>query len=195
MSQPTQSDGQADGGSGRGRLSALGHTHAHAAARPGVAPHAHHGPGPIAVLVAGGAIGTLTRYGVERALPAATAGFPWATFGVNVAGTFVLATVLTVLVARHPGDRWLRPLIAVGFCGGLTTFSTLMVEVDQRVQHGHTAVAVTYLVATVVAGVVAAAAGAAVAGGAVTTFGRAVPDPDLLAVDEPPEGATGGGPA
>ena len=64
-------------------------------------------------------------------------GFPWATLTVNVVGSFLLGVVVTLVVERWPGDRFLRPLVAVGFCGGFTTFSTLAVEIDQRIQHGH----------------------------------------------------------
>ena len=64
-------------------------------------------------------------------------GFPWATLWVNVIGSFVLGVVVTLVTERWPGDRWLRPLVAVGFCGGFTTFSTFAVEIDQRIRHGH----------------------------------------------------------
>ena len=101
----------------------------------------------MAAIAVGGALGTLARYGVERAagrpMPL---GFPWATLAVNVVGSFVLGVVVTLVVERWPGDRWLRPLVAVGFCGGFTTFSTFAVEIDQRVRHGHTGTALAYLV-------------------------------------------------
>ena len=156
----------------------------------GRAAHPHHGPGPLAAIGIGGALGTLARYGVERAVVPAADGFPWATLTVNVVGSFVLGAVVTLVVERWPRDRYLRPLAAVGFCGGFTTFSTLAVEVDQRVQHGHAGLAAVYLVATMMAGLAAAFAGITLVRGRLLPVDRTagLADPDLLAGDE-----TGGG--
>jgi CrcB protein len=152
----------------------------------GRAAHPHHGPGPLAAIAVGGALGTLGRYGVERAFVPAPDGFPWATFAVNVVGSFILGSVVTLVVERWPQDRYLRPLVAVGFCGGFTTFSTLAVEIDQRIQHGHGVLAVVYLVVTLVAGLAAALAGISAARGRLLPTGRGtgIPDPDLLAGDD-----------
>jgi CrcB protein len=118
-------------------------------------------------------------------------GFPWATWTVNVAGSFVLGAVVTLVVERWPRDRYLRPLVAVGFCGGFTTFSTLAVEIDQRIQHGHGALAAVYLVATLLAGLAAALAGITLARGRVLpAAGAPLPDPDLLAGDDTDAGPT-----
>ena len=56
--------------------------------------HPRHGPGPLVAIAVGGALGTLARYGVERTFVAASDGFPWATFSVNVVGSFVLGIVV-----------------------------------------------------------------------------------------------------
>jgi CrcB protein len=158
----------------------------------GSAPH--HGPGPLAAIAVGGALGTLARYGIERVAVPAPGGFPWSTWTVNVIGSFVLGAVVTLVVERWPGDRYLRPLVAVGFCGGFTTFSTLAVEVDQRIQHGHGTLAAVYLVATLVAGLAAALAGISLARGQVLpAAGAPLPDPDLLAGDEDEDEDSGGG--
>ena len=160
--------------------------------------HPHHGPGPMVAIAGGGALGTLARYGVERAVVADAFGFPWATLTANVVGSFVLGVVVTLVSERWPGDRWLRPLVAVGFCGGFTTFSTFAVEIDQRVRHGHTGTALGYLVASLLAGFGAALVGITLARGRVMPFagGPDLPDPDLLAGDDPSSGRHDtGGPA
>jgi CrcB protein len=155
----------------------------------------HHGPGPFAAIAVGGGLGTLARYGVERAAVPGSDGFPWATWSVNVVGSFVLGAVVTLVVERWPRNRYLRPLVAVGFCGGFTTFSTLAVEVDQRIQHGHGTLAAVYLVATLVAGLGAALAGISLARGRVLpAAGVPLPDPDLLSGDDDggaPDGGAG----
>ena len=147
----------------------------------------------MAAIACGGALGTLARYGIARAVVTSATGLPWATLIVNVAGSFVLGLAVALIVGRWPHDRWLRPLVAVGFCGGFTTFSTFAIEIDQRVRHGHTSTAVIYLVVSVVAGLAAALAGAALARtpeGTLRGDGvHGLPDPDLLAGDDPAEGS------
>jgi len=155
--------------------------------------HPHHGPGPLAAIGLGGALGTMARYAVERGIVADPAGIPWATLTVNVVGSFLLGVVVTLVTERWPRDRYLRPLVAVGFCGGFTTFSTFAVEVDQRVRHGHAGVALAYLAASLLAGLGAALAGISVARGRVLppAGGPGPVDPDLLAGDDPGEAAPG----
>jgi len=95
-------------------------------------------------------------------------------------GGFLLGAVVTLVVERWPGDRFLRPLGAVGFCGGFTTFSTLAVEVDRRVQHGRVGLATAYLVISLVAGFVAVLAGISLSrGGILPPAGMPeIPHPD-----------------
>jgi len=146
----------------------------------------------MAAIGGGGALGTLARYGMERALVPDALGFPWATLAVNVVGSFVLGVVVTLVVERWPGDRWLRPLVAVGFCGGFTTFSTFALEVDQRIRHGQAGMALAYVVASSAAGIGAALAGTTLGRGRLppVPHGQDLPDPDLLAGDDDPVGGS-----
>ena len=146
---------------------------------------AHAGAEPIlriAAIATGGALGTLARYAVGRTLIASARGFPWPTFAVNVTGSFILGVVVTLVVERFPPTRYVRPFAAIGFCGGFTTFSTMVVETVQRGQHGQTGQAVVYLLGSLVAGVVAAGLGVTVARGRILAEGgdRSIPDPDDL---------------
>lgn len=76
--------------------------------------------------------------------------YPVATFVVNVVGAAILG-----MVAALPAD-WLRaheltrPAVGTGFCGGLTTFSTMSLEIYQRLP-GHSALAVAYAVISLLA--------------------------------------------
>lgn len=98
---------------------------------------------PWAFVAVGGAAGALLRYAVGLALgPARPGAFPWPTFAVNVAGSLVLGLVLALVPADDP--RHLRPLLAVGFCGGLTTFSTFGYETVALLQARAYGTAVAY---------------------------------------------------
>ena len=66
--------------------------------------------------------------------------------GVTV--SFVLAGALVALVSTHPSSLVLRALIGVGFCGGLTTFSTWMVENVLLARDGEVGLAALYVVAS-----------------------------------------------
>ena len=107
-----------------------------------------HGPDVALAVFVGGCLGTLLRAGVDDRLPHGGGAWPWATFAVNLAGTALLA----VVVARVPLSSYRRPLVGTGFCGALTTFSTLQIEVIRLARNGHTLLAVAYLAATVAAG-------------------------------------------
>jgi CrcB protein len=115
---------------------------------------------PLAV-AAGGALGTVARYELALAEPVGSGRFPWATFVVNLVGSFVLGVALTVVLEPGAAAAVLRPFLAVGFCGGLTTFSTWMVESVLLVRAGDTGVAVVYLLVSLAAGLAAVGAGVA----------------------------------
>jgi CrcB protein len=107
-----------------------------------------------AAVMIGGAAGTLARAGLAEALPITPGHWPWATFAANIAGTLLLGW----LVAAVAGGLW-RPLIGTGFCGALTTFSTLQVQLVQLADDGHGGLAALYLAVSVVTGLAAAALG------------------------------------
>lgn len=157
----------------------------------------------IAAIAVGGALGTLARYGVARMVVASPTGISWPTFLVNISGSFLLGVVITLVTERWPPTRYVRPFAAIGFCGGFTTFSTLMVEVARRFQTGHAGWAVGYLMASLLAGVAAAGLGVVAARPHTAAAhphpgAGPIPDPDSTGaldarLDTPPSppGATG----
>ena len=103
----------------------------------------------ITAVYAGGCAGALARALSAEAWPAQVGAFPWATFAVNVAGTALLGYV----VAHRA--RW-RPLVGAGFCGALTTFSGLQLELLAMLDAGRPGLAVAYAASSVAAGLAAA---------------------------------------
>lgn len=110
-------------------------------------------PSVVGLVFAGGCAGGYARYAVTTAWSQPAIAFPWSTFVVNTVGAFVLGAIV-VLAARGPA--YLRPLAGTGFCGGLTTFSALVVAADRLAAHGHVPTAIAYVVASTVAGIGAA---------------------------------------
>ncbi|MDX1933014.1 MAG: fluoride efflux transporter CrcB [Capsulimonadales bacterium] len=81
---------------------------------------------------------------------------PYGTFVVNIAGCFVLGLFATLAVRFAWREEW-RMLVAVGFVGGFTTFSTFEYETLQLILEGrHGWAAFAYVLGSVVAGLLAA---------------------------------------
>lgn len=118
----------------------------------------------LVVVGAGGAIGSLARYGLVTVFPVAVGTFPTTTFVVNVTGAFLLAFVLETLVRRATPDHWLRYFFGVGVLGAFTTFSTLATELALLGRADRWGVAGAYAAASVVAGVAAVWLGLTLAG-------------------------------
>jgi CrcB protein len=107
----------------------------------------------------GGALGALLRAGLTEALADPGVGWPWATFIVNVVGAALLGYWFTTL----PHSQYRRPLLTTGFCGALTTFSTVQVELLEMIEAGRVPLAMLYLGVSVLAGLAGAQAATAVA--------------------------------
>jgi CrcB protein len=111
----------------------------------------------LAAIFAGGAVGALARAGLAQAVPDGAPGWPWITFALNVLGAFLLGYFVTRLQERLPLSAYRRPLLGTGFCGALTTFSTMQLELVQMLDAHRVALAVAYAVASLAAGYFAVA--------------------------------------
>jgi CrcB protein len=111
----------------------------------------------LAAVFCGGIVGALARYGVLEALPHAPGEWPWATFAVNLAGAFALGYFSTRLQERMPLSAYRRPFLGTGFCGALTTFSTMQVELLDMLDADRAGLALLYAAASIACGFVAVA--------------------------------------
>jgi fluoride exporter len=107
-------------------------------------------------VAAGGALGALSRYGVDTYVERRTdAVFPWATFLINVSGCLAVGFLIAALVDRHRAPQWLRTGLVLGFCGGYTTFSTFAQEALDLLETDKAAVAFAAIAANVLLGLAA----------------------------------------
>ena len=123
----------------------------------------HLRPAFIAVVAAGGAVGTAAREGLSLIVPP-FGDLPVAILGINVVGAFLLGLILDALARRGPdegGRRVLRLLLGTGFCGGFTTYSSLATATAVLLATGETGTGVLYATATVLLGGLASWAGIA----------------------------------
>ncbi|MDX6323797.1 MAG: fluoride exporter [Nocardioidaceae bacterium] len=104
-------------------------------------------PSLVLAVAVGGAVGACARWALESWHPATPDGFPWTTFGINVAGS--------VLLALLPASTWIRrhqvlpPALGTGVLGGFTTLSTFSAEARALVAGGRTGLAAAYVVGSV----------------------------------------------
>ena len=106
----------------------------------------------LAAIFAGGFIGAIARAELIEALPSNASDWPWATFIANVVGAFLLGYFATRLQERLPLSAYRRPFVGTGFCGALTTFSTMQLELLRMLDGGHIALALSYAVTSIVLG-------------------------------------------
>lgn len=109
------------------------------------------GLGLVLVALAGG-VGSVARFALARL---GHPQLPWPIAVVNLAGAFVAGFATRVL----DGEPLLLLVVVTGFCGGLTTFSTWMVETVQLADRRRMRTAVANVLVTLVAGVALAALG------------------------------------
>jgi fluoride exporter len=106
----------------------------------------------LAAIFAGGFIGAVARAALADALPHDPGAWPWATFAANVAGAFLLGYFTTRLQERLPLSSYPRPLLGTGFCGALTTFSTMQLELIAMLDEDRVGLALAYAAASIAAG-------------------------------------------
>ena len=120
----------------------------------------------IIAVATGGAIGALSRFAIATLIPSRLPGthtsFPFATLTANIVGCLLIGLCYVWFVERT-ADEWTRKLIITGFLGALTTFSTFALESFMLAEEGRVAVAVLYLLSSVVLGGLATVMGIGIA--------------------------------
>jgi CrcB protein len=116
----------------------------------------------VLVLTLGGALGVNARYWLGDWVSRwANPMFPWATFTINMTGSFAIG-LCAVLLGRWFPHPHLRLLVIVGFLGGYTTFSSYAYEALNLLERGEFLIAGAYLAGSAILGLIAVALGVSV---------------------------------
>lgn len=101
----------------------------------------------------GGGIGSLVRYFIGKSLVHSSSSFlPLATILANIISCFIMGIAIQKYLNQQVGDpiKW---LIIIGFCGGMSTFSTFAFEIFEYIQKGQIAIGFTYIVLSIFLGI------------------------------------------
>ncbi|HZW09374.1 MAG TPA: fluoride efflux transporter CrcB [Phycisphaerales bacterium] len=101
----------------------------------------------------GGALGSVARYGLSLWGVSLGGRLPWGTLAANGGGCLAMGAVMYLVVERSAMPESVRLLLAVGFLGGLTTFSTFSYEVLALARDGRHGQALLYLLLSAAVGI------------------------------------------
>jgi fluoride exporter len=118
---------------------------------------------PMAIAL-GAVPGALCRYYLTRCcLQWFGAGFPYGTFAINLSGALVMGFFATLTMERAIASPDLRALVAIGFLGSYTTFSTYTLDTATLLHSGYWGKSLIYWSASAILGVVCLEMGSAIA--------------------------------
>lgn len=107
-----------------------------------------------------GALGAIARHFVDGWLGGVGRGeFPWATFAVNITGSFALGVLIALTSSGILGSANWRFAIGVGFLGAFTTFSTFTTQTLALFEGSAHGTALAYVAGSVLIGLAAAYCG------------------------------------
>lgn len=103
----------------------------------------------ILAIFIGGGLGSLSRYGISILLRAYSLNFPSATLLVNIVGSFILGFTIALFWNKAHLNDTVKLAVTIGFCGGLTTFSTFSWETFDLIKNGEFLLACIYVLISV----------------------------------------------
>ena len=109
---------------------------------------------PLGIFLAG-MLGGIVRFQISRWLPSSL-DFPWGTLLVNYLGIFCLVYLVKGYLVYKGSSKGLILALGTGFCGGLTTFSSLLLDAVKLLDTGRYLSLVTYLLLSVGGGLLLA---------------------------------------
>jgi len=103
----------------------------------------------------GGGAGSVARYLLSKFLNTSNGGFPYGTFAANVIGSLLIGLILGWALKNNTLSSNTTLLLATGFCGGFTTFSTFAYENHNFLKSGDFMNLGLYLIGSFAIGILA----------------------------------------
>ncbi|OUR92207.1 protein CrcB [Flavobacteriales bacterium 34_180_T64] len=107
------------------------------------------------IVFIGGGFGSVLRYIVGKYLNSAETGIPYGTFAANIIGSLLIGIILGLAAKNNTLSSNQTLLLATGFCGGFTTFSTFAYENHILLKSGDFTSFAIYTIASFVIGFLA----------------------------------------
>jgi fluoride exporter len=118
------------------------------------------------VVFLGGGFGAALRHGINIGFARLFGtGIPYATFFINVTGSFVMGLIAAWFAFRGGGSQHWRLFLTTGILGGYTTFSTFSLDAALLYERGQITLAAAYVIGSVVLGLIGLFAGLAIVRG------------------------------
>lgn len=100
----------------------------------------------------GGGIGSSIRFLIGKQFTFDSFHFPWATYIVNLVGSFLIGMVFGYMLVKGKIANDLFLFLVVGFCGGFTTYSAFAHESISLLKAGQTNLFFTYVISSILLG-------------------------------------------
>lgn len=104
----------------------------------------------LVLVFVGGGFGSVFRYLLGKYLNSSESGIPYGTFAANILGSLLIGIILGLAAKNEALNQNQTLLLATGFCGGFTTFSTFAYENHVFLKNGDFTTFAFYTIASFV---------------------------------------------
>ncbi len=109
----------------------------------------------ILLVFIGGGTGSVARYMISKLLNQSNYAIPYGTFVINIIGSFCIGIILGLSLKNNTLSQNTVLLLATGFCGGFTTFSSFAYENHVMLKNGDLFNFLVYTVGSFTLGILA----------------------------------------